>query len=368
MQSILLVLNLVLLTTFLTRLHRLGRRSIRGYLAFLPLACLGLSLVGGTLAGVIWRTAPAAELSPPTQQGTFPNSAQVESDGCTASGQDGGPHAEELTPATSPSLLDSVVPAALIVSRGPKNAAGYVAFVFDDGPHPQGTPKLLDLLKEKGVKATFAVLGENVRRYPELARRIVAEGHQIVNHGETHRSLIDLDGEDQLEGEIVRTNDAIEKAAGVRPGFIRPPYGETSGPLAERIAKDYGLRTLLWNVDPGDWKVRDTEEIFDSLALQTTSGSINVLHDAVPETLVATRRFLEQLPQFRLVTVDELLKTEASPDLTESKSPSARKLSFELVPLDNGETRPSAAVTSGTDAPLRSRFPLAREPRLLTDQ
>jgi peptidoglycan/xylan/chitin deacetylase (PgdA/CDA1 family) len=368
MQSILLIFNLVLLATFLTRLHRLGRRSIRGYLAFLPLACLGLSLVGGSLAGAIWGPAQTPRESSPTAHGTAPSPLQLTYDNPPWPTERPENPGEEVAPTTFSDVPDTVDPARPIVSRGPKNAAGFVAFVFDDGPHPQGTAKILDLLKEKGVKATFAVLGDNVRRYPELARRIVAEGHQIVNHGETHRSLIALDGEGQLEGEIVRTNDAIEKATGVRPAFIRPPYGETSALLAERIARNYGLRTLLWNVDPGDWKVRDPEVIFDSLALQTTLGSINVLHDSVPETLVATRRFLEELPQFRLVTVDELLKTEVSPDLTESTSPPARRLSFELVPLDKGKTTPSDAVTSGTDAPLRSRFPLAREPRPLTDQ
>lgn len=100
-----------------------------------------------------------------------------------------------------------------------------VALTFDDGPHPEWTPRVLDALREKGARATFFVIGENARRHPELVRRIVEEGHEVGGHGDTHAWTTPFFGRRRLEGEIRRCLDAVRAAAGVTPRLWRPPIG-----------------------------------------------------------------------------------------------------------------------------------------------
>ena len=106
-------------------------------------------------------------------------------------------------------------------SRG-LSSQPYVAMTFDDGPHPQNTPRLLDILRTRNIKATFYVIGRNVDRYPHIVRRIVAEGHEIGNHTYTHRKLTTLSNSELLR-EMRRTEDAIVRAAAVKPRTMRPP-------------------------------------------------------------------------------------------------------------------------------------------------
>ena len=98
----------------------------------------------------------------------------------------------------------------------------YIAMTFDDGPHATNTPRLLDILRRRNIKATFYVIGENVDRYPHLTRRIVAEGHEIGNHTYTHRNLKSLNDR-QVLTEMTRTRSSIIRATGIAPRTMRPP-------------------------------------------------------------------------------------------------------------------------------------------------
>ena len=95
---------------------------------------------------------------------------------------------------------------------------------FDDGPHASNTPRLLDILRQRNIKATFYVIGKNVDNYPHLTRRIVAEGHEIGNHTYTHRNLKKL-SDAQVLSEMARARISIVNATGVQPRTMRPPYG-----------------------------------------------------------------------------------------------------------------------------------------------
>src|SRR5215207_8894272 len=131
-------------------------------------------------------------------------------------------------------------------------AAGIVRLTFDDGPVRANTPRVLNVLSNYRVKATFFVIGQRARRYPRLVKREYREGHSVQNHTYTHPDLTTL-GPVQTRRELRATNQAI-KAAGVpRPYRFRPPYGATNVRIRSAGAS-LGLIQTLWSVDPHDWE------------------------------------------------------------------------------------------------------------------
>ncbi len=158
------------------------------------------------------------------------------------------------------------------------SGTGY-ALTFDDGPHHEGTPAVLDILAAAGVSATFFLVGEQVRRNPTLPGEIVAGGHGIGLHCDRHRSLLRLTP-GQTRADIDRAQATIEDATGRAIDLYRPPYGAIS-PAALRLAHHRGWRTLLWSQWGRDWERRATPE---SIARRVTEGAapgaVLLLHDA----------------------------------------------------------------------------------------
>lgn len=189
-----------------------------------------------------------------------------------------------------------------------------VAISFDDGPHPELTPKLLDILRARNIKATFYVIGRNVEAYPEIARRIVAEGHEIANHSWSHPALNKLSAA-AVAREITRTNEVIERVTGVRPTTLRPPYGATNAALNRRINEEFGLRVAMWSVDPQDWKYRNAQRVANHLSTQAKGGDILLAHDIHPSTIAAMPEALDNLlaKGLRFVTVQELISLDEVP-------------------------------------------------------
>lgn len=155
---------------------------------------------------------------------------------------------------------------------------GY-ALTFDDGPHAQGTPTVLELLRQAGVHACFFLVGEQVRRNPSLAREIVAAGHIVGVHCERHRNLLRLTP-GQTRRDIESAEAVIAETTGIAPALYRPPYGVLNA-AALRLAHGRGWRTLLWSHWGRDWEQRATP---DSIAARVTdgagAGSVLLLHDA----------------------------------------------------------------------------------------
>jgi peptidoglycan-N-acetylglucosamine deacetylase len=155
---------------------------------------------------------------------------------------------------------------------------GY-ALTFDDGPHAQGTPAVLDILARARVRATFFLVGEQVQRNPALAREIVAAGHGVGLHCQRHRNLLRL-APAQVRDDIARAEAVIGQEAGVAPDLYRPPYGVANA-TALRVARERGWRPLLWSHWGRDWSRRATPQ---SIAARVTAGvsegCVLLLHDA----------------------------------------------------------------------------------------
>ncbi|PRY01615.1 polysaccharide deacetylase family protein [Allonocardiopsis opalescens] len=176
------------------------------------------------------------------------------------------------------------------------------ALTFDDGPG-EGTPAVLDALAERQARGTFFVMGQLAPEYPELLRRMVAEGHQIGNHTWKHDDLSTMSAEAVRE-DIERTADAIEAAAGVRPTMVRPPYGAYTQETLEAL----GAPAILWSNDTMDWHSRDTRRTVTVATEETRPGGIVLMHDIHPETVAGVPDIIDGLLArgFRLVTVGEL--------------------------------------------------------------
>ena len=144
-------------------------------------------------------------------------------------------------------------PIQAVLDYTPPTLERTVALTFDDGPLPENTPQVLDVLRARGVKATFFVTGSNVSAHPELARRIVAEGHALGNHTWSHPNLDQLSPADQA-AEMDRTTQAIVTATGVEPCFFRAPYGIHRSASITSLAWERGMTITDWSEDSRDWE------------------------------------------------------------------------------------------------------------------
>jgi peptidoglycan/xylan/chitin deacetylase (PgdA/CDA1 family) len=198
---------------------------------------------------------------------------------------------------------------ALSLPRTLPGAHG-VALTFDDGPHPEGTPAVLEVLAAAGARATFFVIGEQVERRPELVARILGDGHAVALHGYLHRLQLRLTAA-AVAADIAQGLDAVQRAIGVAPVWHRPPYGIYS-PAGLRAAREAGLAPLLWSRWGKDWRKFTTP---GRIARRTTHGVIPgdviLLHDADfysarnshRRTTVALNHILTELERRKLDTV-----------------------------------------------------------------
>jgi len=202
-----------------------------------------------------------------------------------------------------------------------------LALTFDDGPSAELTPKLLDLLRKEGIRATFFVIGTNVQAHPEIARRIVAEGHEIANHSWSHPQLPRL-GAERLEQEIQNTTDIIEQTTGQRVTMMRPPYGAINGRVKDAIIKTHGLDLLLWSVDPRDWTRPGPEAVERRLLAGAAPGAIMLCHDIHPGTIAAMPDTIAQLKAkgYSFATVSELIAMDEPPPPKPVAAPKAKKV------------------------------------------
>jgi peptidoglycan/xylan/chitin deacetylase (PgdA/CDA1 family) len=179
-----------------------------------------------------------------------------------------------------------------------------IALTFDDGPHPVYTPKLLDGLKERGVKASFFLIGESIEGNEEIIRRMYEEGHLIGNHSQNHMQLTKENVEAACQ-QIERTNQKIYEITGEMPSYIRPPYGSWSEELECMVP----MTVVLWNIDTLDWKSQNTSQIVRHVRKNVEDGSIILLHDVYGTSVAAALEIIDTLSKegYNFVTVDELI-------------------------------------------------------------
>ena len=204
----------------------------------------------------------------------------------------------------------------------------YIAMSFDDGPSPSLTPRLLDILKQRGIKVTFFVIGQNVEHAPEVVARAAAEGHEIGNHSWSHPALTKLsDARDQEE--INKTSEAIFKATGKKPVLLRPPYGAMN-PRVHRLVEQDGMKVVLWSVDPNDGKRPGAAVVESRILAGAKPGAIILSHDIHPGTIEAMPSTLDALlaKGYKFVTVSELIAMESKhpkATTTATVAPTAKK-------------------------------------------
>ncbi len=183
----------------------------------------------------------------------------------------------------------------------------YVALTFDDGPSPKVTPDILMTLKEHKAKATFFMLGSQVEFYPDLAKKVAEEGHEIANHTLHHRDLTQL-GKEQIEQQIGESEKIIANATGQENLLIRPPYGSYNEKV-ETVADEENEPLILWSVDSLDWQSLNAQDVITTVEQEIAPNSIVLLHDIHPSTGKALPELLSALEDrgYEFVTVSELL-------------------------------------------------------------
>ncbi len=184
----------------------------------------------------------------------------------------------------------------------------YVAMTFDDGPHPTLTPELLDILKARGIRATFYVIGRNVSRYRDIVKRMVDEGHEIGNHTWGHPVLSQLGAASVLR-ELDRTAEAVFRAVQRLPVTMRPPYGALTADQRRMVHDEREMPTILWSVDTEDWRRPGSAVVADRIVAQSRPGAIVLTHDIHSPTIQAMPSALDRLIEdgYRFATVSMIL-------------------------------------------------------------
>ncbi len=195
-----------------------------------------------------------------------------------------------------------------------------VALTFDDGPSAVWTPKILDELKRAGVKATFFMLGEHVVKYPDIARRVAAEGHEIENHSYDHHVLIYYKSE-ELHKQIKDTEEIIRSITGQTTTCFRPPKAWVTDKEKEKL-KSMGYRVVLWSLNSKDWVTFDDKYMREYIVRNVRPGDIILFHDSGgvfgveggsrDETVRTIYRLTEKLREkgYGFVTVSQLLEAD----------------------------------------------------------
>ena len=199
--------------------------------------------------------------------------------------------------------------AALLVSPPEAQTAaaapvkGYLALTFDDGPWPSTTPRLLDGLAERGVKATFFLIGDQVEGQTPLLRRMSDEGHQLGLHTWDHVALEKLSPA-AVCAQIARTREAVDRVTGPEPRMLRPPYGFVD----ETLKKCAGLPIICWSIDTEDWKDGSVSRIVQTAVDEAEDGAIILMHDIFDTSVTAALEIVDRLMDegYYFVTVEQL--------------------------------------------------------------
>lgn len=246
---------------------------------------------------VMLAACESSQASPPNQKAT-PTSAATNTPSPTATPQ---------------------LPLVYLLAHGNQDLPE-IALTFDDGPSPQNTQAILDVLRRYQVKATFFMLGTWVEKYPDLARAVVADGHAVGDHSWSHPDLTQLSAS-EITQQLTSTRDIIQQVTGVRPVLFRPPYRAYNRQVLD-IAASLHFSTVLWNIDPHDWEMPGKGPIISTALGNAQNGAIILLHDGGgdrSQTVEALSTIIEKLQAqgFTFVTIPQMLLHLAPTSATE---------------------------------------------------
>lgn len=207
-----------------------------------------------------------------------------------------------LSAVSSPEREEGTRSSGVLAGESLKDA-GFLALTFDDGPDPVYTGPLLDGLKERNVRATFFLSGERISGNEELVRRMAEEGHLIGVHCLNHTDLTKEPLKKALS-DISLVRSRIGEITGVRPEYMRPPFGKISDGLFESL----DMEIALWSVDSLDWKLQDAGKITERVLRDVRDGDIILMHDEFDASLKAAFEIIDKMKEkgYTFVTVDEI--------------------------------------------------------------
>ena len=178
-----------------------------------------------------------------------------------------------------------------------------IALTFDDGPNPNTTPRLLDILKEKHTHATFFTLGTTARSNPEIVKRAKNEGNEIGTHTMYHQNLANLN-KSAIEADINEAKQTLSSIIGEPPTSLRPPYGS----INNNVKATANLPLIIWTIDTEDWRNRNPEMIKNHILNTAFDGAIVLMHDIYPTTIDAIPAVIDELRNngYEPVTIKQL--------------------------------------------------------------
>ena len=187
-----------------------------------------------------------------------------------------------------------------------------IALTFDDGPHLEFTPNVLDLLKQFNVKATFFLIGKNAEKYPELVKQIIAEGHNVGSHSYAHTNNYGLLSRNEVTKDIMKSQKILFEITGLRVQFFRPPFGVTNPNIA-RAVNNLSLKTFGWSVRSYDTVAKNPDATFKKITKNLKWGDIVLMHDTSKMSVDILEKVLEYLKTENLnsITLSTLFKIDS---------------------------------------------------------
>jgi peptidoglycan-N-acetylglucosamine deacetylase len=221
--------------------------------------------------------------------------------------------------AVSTAGYQSMAPTAQWYGRafvGLKRGSKQMALTFDDGPNDPYTLRLLEILAKHSVRATFFLIGRYVQQRPDVVREVAKAGHVIANHTFSHPLLI-FESETEVKAQLVDCRRAVQDAIGEHSDLFRPPFGGRR-PAVFRIARELGLKPVMWNITGYDWKASSSEQVERKCARQVRGGDVFLLHDGGHKafgtdrshTITATDRMITryQSEGYEFVTIPQMME------------------------------------------------------------
>ena len=193
----------------------------------------------------------------------------------------------------------------------PNTSEDHVAITFDDGPHPEFTKQVLEVLKKYNARATFFLIGKNCKSNPDLVQQIIDEGHTIANHTFSHAKNIGFFSTEKITAELQKTNELLQQQTGLQLKLFRPAFGVTNPKIA-RALKRLKLQSIGWNQRSYDTTKLNEDQVYERVTKTLKKGDVILLHDTSAKSVAVLERLLLFLKSksMQSVTVDQLLQIQ----------------------------------------------------------